>query len=223
MDEASLTLFHTIAQNASVHSSPTYVAFVDFTTAFPSTCRPALWVIMHKKGIIGRIWRNIQRMYDDPRGRMIHPLIQNYESFSFFTGLMEGSRLSPVLYAYMVDSLIEELQTKFAHCSIQANTHHQLWTGAVVYADDLTLESTSFPTLQLMFDTTSEWSKKNFAPINADKTKLMAFKEAPLQKFQRCDRNQGTLFLHDTSKQLVLSTAIEEVANFTYLGTHLGQ
>ena len=121
---------------------PTYVAFIDFKTAFPNTCRPALWAQLYQAGITNKMWRNIQALYTNTKGRVLHPLIKETDTYNINIGLLEGSKLSPILYAFLVNSLLERLQQLFPHLSLSTVAPLQpydTWTGAVLYADDLTL------------------------------------------------------------------------------------
>ena len=158
-EEAIFALTHTVHTQHSQNDTPTYVAFIDFATAFTSTCRPAVWHILHDKGVRGRIWRNLQRLYDTPKGRVIHPLIDETDHFNFHTGLMEGSCLSPTLYAYFIDTLITELQEQFPDRCIQKHTQQQAWIGAILYADNLALTATSPQELHQMLVHTEDWAK----------------------------------------------------------------
>ncbi len=222
LEECVFTLRHIIAAQHETGKQPTYVAFINFATAFPSTCRPALWQIMHKKGIIGRIWRNMQHLHAEPRGRVIHPLITQEEHFDFQTGLMEGSRLSPILYSYLIDTLVTVLKEKYPHIKLHAGTPQEMWIGALLYADDLALVATSTKELQNMLNTTQEWATNHFATINADKSKFMAFKESTAQQqIRRQQPEQGKIYLNNTSTLIPTQTEIQEVTTFCYLGVFL--
>jgi hypothetical protein len=143
--EAIFFLTETIRTQHYRHRKATFAAFIDFKTAFPNTCRPALWAQLHDQGIQGRIWQNLQHIYAHTKGRVLHPLIKETDTYDINIGLLEGSRLSPILYAFLADSLLKRLQAKFPHICIksvdpQKNTH--TWNGALMYADDLALLAT---------------------------------------------------------------------------------
>jgi hypothetical protein len=97
-----------------------------------------------------------------------------------------------------------------------------MWTGALLYADDLALIATSTKELQEMLDATQDWATRHFATINADKSKLMAFKENPAQKKARLNQiDQGKVHLHNSSFMIPTHTEIQEVDTLHYLGVHL--
>ena len=41
---------------------PTYCCFIDFKKAFPSVYKQGLWVLLHKYGIQGKLWRIMHSM-----------------------------------------------------------------------------------------------------------------------------------------------------------------
>ncbi len=182
--EAIFCLTQTIHTRARRDGEPTYAAFIDFKTAFPSTCRPALWKHMYEAGVQGRLWRTLQIMYENLTGRVLHPQIPKKQYYHINIGLLEGSCLSPILYTFLVNSLLIRLQNKFPNIKIttsqethQTHPHHETWVGALMYADDLVLLARTPAELQEILDETQIWSEENFATINTDKSYVMAFKE----------------------------------------------
>ena len=63
------------------------------------------------------------------------------ESYEVNLGLREGSCLSPTLYAIFINDLLEELQAAKIGCQFEAagTPMANIWTGALMYADDLVL------------------------------------------------------------------------------------
>lgn len=121
ISEAIFNLTQTIHTNHHVHGKPSYVAFIDFKTAFPSTCRPALWAHLFDAGIQKKLWRNLQSLYTNTQGRVLHTGIPDTDTYNIKIGLLEGSKLSPILYAFLANSLLMELQQKFPHLVLQSN------------------------------------------------------------------------------------------------------
>jgi hypothetical protein len=218
--EAIFFLTESIRTHAARSNKPTYAAFIDFKTAFPNTCRPALWEQLHKLGIQGKIWNNLQVIYRDTKGRVLHPLIKDTDSYDINIGLLEGSKLSPILYAFLADSLLKRLQEKFPHIQIastdpQNNTH--TWNAALMYADDLALLATSQEELQELLDETQTWAEEHFAIINEDKSHIMIFMENQWDKDKRLTTAAPFHICHESGIPAPISQ-LREVFKFKYLG-----
>ena len=138
------TLYFTIRCNKCTLQKPTYVAFVDSSTAYPSVHRDRLSSILLHNDIVGHMWHHFCARIDNIQLRVLHPNIQERQTVD----ILEGSRLSPTLFGIFVTDLIHELQTKFPHAVInlapglQHNGTTQIWIGGLLYVDDLALMST---------------------------------------------------------------------------------
>jgi len=55
---------------------PTYVAFLDFATAFPSVFREGLLSTMHERKIVGKMWRVLRLRFNIVEIRVLHPKIR---------------------------------------------------------------------------------------------------------------------------------------------------
>jgi len=143
------------------------VAFVDYSTAYPSVHRDRLSSILLHNDIVGHMWHHLRARIDNIRLRVLHPNIQEHQTVDILRGLPEGSRLSPTLFGIFVADLIHELQTEFPHAVInlapglQHNGTAQIWIGGLLYVDDLTLMSTCPRELQAMLHVCQEWSVRN--------------------------------------------------------------
>jgi len=179
--DAIYSLISTIQYNKYTLQKPTYVAFVDYSTAYPSVHRDRLLSILLHKGIVGQMWHHLRGRIDNIRLRVLHPNIQEHQTVDILRGLPEGSCLIPTLFGIFVADLIHELQTKFPHAvinlapSLQHNGTTQIWISGLLHVDDLALMSTCPRELQAMLHV----SVRNRMQINTQKTKVMAFFETP--------------------------------------------
>jgi len=154
--DAIYSLISTIQYNKNSRQKTTYVAFVDYSTAYPSVHRDRLSSILLHNGIVGHIWHHLRARIDNTRLRVLHPNIQEHQTVDILRRLPEGSRLSPNLFGIFVADRIHELQTKFPHAVInlapglQHNGTTQIGIGGLLYVDDLALMSTCPRELQAM-------------------------------------------------------------------------
>ncbi len=86
-----------------------YVAFIDFRTAFPTTFKPLVWTRLAEAGVQGHLWRVIRQLYSDSRSRVAHPKIPPTAFFDIPQGLREGSKLSPLLFNLAVNDMESQL------------------------------------------------------------------------------------------------------------------
>jgi hypothetical protein len=170
-----------------------------------------------------QMWRNIQALYTNTKGRVLHLLIKETDTYNINIGLLEGSKLSPILYAFLVNSLLERLQQLFPHLSLSTVAPLQpydTWTGAVLYADNLTLVAHSPKDLQEMLNITQAWAEEHFVIINTEKSVTMSFFEAPEIQQNRL-HEYPTFQVQHTHKAGTPTTSLKEVTSFTYLGLTL--
>ena len=120
---------------------PTSVAFLDYSTAYPSVRRGRLAAIMYRFNIVGKMWHNLCARFNAVKIRVLHPCIAPHQTVPILRGLPEGSRLSPTLFGIFAADLIHHLRQKFPKATILHNGQH-LWVGGFLYVDDLCLIST---------------------------------------------------------------------------------
>jgi len=90
------------------------VAFVDYSTAYPSVQNRLSSILLHND-IVGHMSHHLRARIDNIRLRVLHPKIQEHQTVVILRGLPEGSRLSPTLFGIFVADLIHQLQTQFPH------------------------------------------------------------------------------------------------------------
>jgi hypothetical protein len=238
--DAIYCLLSLIQYNISQRGLATYVAFCDFSTAFPSIHRGKLLSQLCKENIVGRMWKHLRERFHVVKVRVLHPRIPKSSSVNILRGVPEGSRLSPTLFGIFVADLIHELRAQFPNATITHNGGVR-WIGGILYVDDLCLISTDAHELQRMINTCQTWSEKARMQLNADKTKVMCFHETTQARNarKRPRKVQGQKlwpasfhilsmfpdYTNPTDRPHqypgFVSTLIQEVKQFDYLGLRL--
>ena len=206
------------------------MAFVDYSTAYPSVHRDRLSSILLHNDIVGHMWHHLRARIDTVRLRVLHPNIREHQTVDILRALPEGSRFSPILFGIFVADLIHELQAKFPHATInfapglQHTGTTQIWICGLLDVDDLALMSTCPRELQAMLHVSQEWSVRNRMQINTQKTKVMAFFETPSLQKARGGQHQPSPTLSPFHIHAPFPTSdprshlIAEVPQFEYLG-----
>ena len=88
--DAIYSLISTIQYNKYTFQKPTYVTFVDYSTAYPSVHRDRLSSILMHNGIVGHMRHHLRACIDNIRLRVLHPNIQEHQTVDILRG-----RLSP--------------------------------------------------------------------------------------------------------------------------------
>ena len=172
--DAIYTMLATIRNNQQFDQSPTYCAFIDFSTAYPSVHRNRLSSILRDHNIQGKMWMLLTGTYHLVQVRVLHPLLGPNRFTPIQRGLPEGSRLSPILFGIFMSELLRQLQKDFPHACTYTSKGN-IWLGAITYVDDLVLISKSPHELQAMLNTCQSWCEKSRVEINLENTKIMIF------------------------------------------------
>ena len=170
------------------------LAFLDITAAYDTVHRPILWEKLHRKGVTPKTIALLQALFEQNSSYL---QVRGVESGAIWhkRGLLQGSILSPILYAIFIDDLAGKLR------AVGGTKMHEEKIASFFYADDIALVADSKPTLQKMLDiceTHAVEHKYNFAPA---KCKIIA--------------PRGTV-------ATMQGEALEIVENFTYLGIPVG-
>ena len=96
-----------------------YCAMLDFETAYPSVSRPQLYTYLNEQGIQGQMLAVIKSLTKSLKVRVLQPHIPVDDYIDIERGLVEGSALSPRLYAIFLVSLLRKLRENFpsAQCA----------------------------------------------------------------------------------------------------------
>ena len=133
--DAIYSLLAIIQRNWTLSDSPTYVAFLDYSTAYPSVHRGRLAVLLYQFNIVGKMWHHLCNRFQRVKLRVLHPGIAPHQTVQILRGLPEGSRLSPTLFGLFAADLVNHLKRKFPAATILHKGQH-LWVGGFLYVDD---------------------------------------------------------------------------------------
>ena len=176
----------TVDQAAVLHQvvcqrlpKPTVLAFLDIRAAYDSVDRSILWKRCLSFGMPRTIVNVLRAMFDENQSRVV---LEGACSrwFSNHVGLLQGSSLSPLLYAIFIDELAIQLQLKMPTVPL-GDVH----INSTLYADDIALIATSAETCQAMLDLCSAFADENHFEFGASKCEILAprlpSQDAPLK------------------------------------------
>ena len=171
-----------------------FMAFLDIKAAYDTVSRTALWRKMEERGLPNSTICALRSLFDHNTSFL---RIGKRESAGIRhqRGLIQGSILSPMLYAVFIDDLPGRLR------SLGTNLMHQHRIASFFYADDIAVIADSSAHLQRMLDVCMDHSQElgyEYAPA---KCKVVA----PRGTEVRLNGN-----------------VLENVQTFTYLGMPIG-
>ena len=92
---------YAIVQNFLLKNRKLYIAFVDFKKAFDSMNRNALWAVLRKGGVEGKLYKAVRGIYDSVRA-----CVRDKGSYSDFfdcpVGVKQGCLFSPLMIAFFL-------------------------------------------------------------------------------------------------------------------------
>lgn len=157
-------------------SKPTLVAFLDIKAAYDSVDRQLLWTGCRRAGISDHVIRMLSGMFDNNVSRVV---VDGSVGawFRNHIGLMQGSSLSPFLYALFIDDLPKRLLSEFPSLPL-GNSQ----VNSILYADDIALLADSPGTMQNMLDCCSQFALANHFHWGTQKCELLpSLLPVPLQ------------------------------------------
>ena len=86
-----------------------HCVFVDLEKAYDRVPREELWYCMRKSGIVEKYVQLVQNMYEGS-DTVVRCAVGTTESFKVKVGLHQGSALSPLLFAVIMDRLTDEVR-----------------------------------------------------------------------------------------------------------------
>ena len=123
-------------------------------------------------------------------------------SFECKNGVKQGGVLSPILFSIIIDVLLQRLRA----CGVGCYLGH-VFSGAVSYADDVSLMAPSISGAQKMLDECSKFAREFHLLFNCSKSQLLVFGSS-----------------HPSTRQLILNDAPIPLVSFaTRLGHVIGE
>lgn len=185
-----------IIEQSMEYQTPLYLVFVDFEKAFDRVDRNAIWNTLNRRGIPPKITRLISALYDGAKTSVLHRGMLSTE-FTINSGVRQGCVLSPLLFITVLDEAMVEAMR------LQKGLWWTLTSKLddLDFADDICLLANSHSDMQSKLQSLSDVAERSGLRINLAKTKLMRINAA----------NQEPIRLNNI--------AIEEVQNFSYLGS----
>ena len=160
--EAILSAKHRRGPRGGSNPKPLYLAFLDIRKAFDRVPRALLWRKLHSLGIRGKLLRVIIDQYTDTRGCVrVGDLLSR--KFRIDTGVIQGSKLGPILFNLFVNDLVAKLNELSGVGTITGDS-----LRAILYADDICLLASNPSDLQALLNVCERWAEDNFmefAPI----------------------------------------------------------
>ena len=179
-----------------------YVMYVDFSKAFDRIPHKMLWFQMFKRGIHGKIMDVLRSMYGQLKSciRLENNCVTEY--FDCCVGTRQGCMLSPFLFTFYLNELIEQINEKGGKGIFVDEVWHDV--KILLYADDIILCADTVGNLQAHINVLKVFCDRWGMKVNLKKTKIMVFRRGG--QLRRCEK----WYFGDQK--------IEIVPQYTYLG-----
>ena len=113
-----ISTLNLIAQRRREFGHPTYAAYVDLRSAFDSISRPALWLLLSRLGIPGKIINLMKSLYDQSVSCVRANGLQS-EWFKITSGVRQGCVIAPDSFATGVDWVMDRAVGKVVLLGLQ--------------------------------------------------------------------------------------------------------
>ena len=148
---------------------PLYFCFMDLRQAFDTIFRDLLFRKVYNCGIKGKMLRVISDLYNRNTARV---QIENFLSppFTINRGVMQGSKLGPVLFNIFINDLLNDLHNSSLGATIGIHI-----ISTLGFADDIVLIADDPYKLQELINICDKWSATNKMSFNLIKCNVMVF------------------------------------------------
>ena len=193
-----ISTLNMILQTRHEYRKPSWVAYVDFRSAFDSVDRDSLWLLLRSKGIPEKILILLEDLYSNTLS-CVRVDGELSPWFKISSGVRQGCVLAPGLFLEPMDWLLD----RAVHRGYLGLTVGNEIFSDLDFADDVSLLASMLEILVLALEILHEESSQLGLEINWSKTKLQVF-----------DDNTSP-----PSKVSVLGHDVEIVDSFVYLGS----
>ena len=164
---------------------PLYVIFIDFTKAFDTVSREALWVVLQKFGCSEKVVSLIKSFHQGMQAQASYEN-ESSERFDVTNGVKQGCVLAPVLFALYLTAMLEvAFKDSYEGVYIQTRPNADLFKVSqfraqtlttrtlvreMLFADDSAIVSHSPEIMQRLMDRFAKAAKQFSLNINIKKT-----------------------------------------------------
>ena len=182
-------------------NTPVYAIFVDYEKAFDSVDREVLRKLLRHYGTPEKYIILIQKTYEKFAYRVTHNGVL-CEMIEMLTGVRQGYLLSPFLFLLVIDWIMRQTTEEYRDGIQWTFTTRQ---EDLDFADDFSLLSNNHQDMQSKLTRLAKISAKTGLRISKSKTKVMR------------------IYTRKADKLALDGEAIDEVENFTYLGSNISK
>ncbi|MCP4491873.1 MAG: reverse transcriptase family protein [Gammaproteobacteria bacterium] len=196
-----------ILEECRIGNKTAAMVFVDFSKAFDSINRDAMFHILHLYGIPPPIIQAIKVMYTNSSSR-VRTSDGLTEAFLTLIGVLQGDTLAPLLFIIVLDYVLRQsMKEDYGLTLIQRRTARVpgLTVTDLDYADDLSLLSDSLEKAQSLLNELETAAATVGLHVNATKTEFMLINiDEP-----------------DPAITTLNGSSLKEVQDFKYLGSYI--
>ena len=169
--DAHFILHNLTKDYCHIRGEKLYTCFVDFSKAFDCIPRDTLFERLRSKGITGKVFNLIKKIYMNEKCRIkIGGTLS--DAFDANQGVRQGCILSPLLFNIFLSDLPKILNKQENN---PAMIGPEKKVSCILWADDLVMISESKEGLTNMLQDLASFSSSNGLKINVEKTKCMIF------------------------------------------------
>ena len=150
-----------------------YVAFVDFKKAFDSVNTNALWSVLRKNGVNGKLYMALRGIYNSVIA-CVRDKCSYSDYFACPGGVKQGCLLSPLMFSFFINELAIEVSKTGKH-GIQL-IPDTIEIFLLLFADDVILLSNTIIGLQNQLDSLKREADRLYLTVNLEKTNIMVFR-----------------------------------------------